>query len=167
MERFFCKIIFLLCLLLFVVACGEKESNGMNSCENDKDFDEYDISEYEMGSIDGLSIEILDVSNSSIRLCLKNNSDNRIGYGEWYAVETKKADVWIKCQEVSSEYPRTFVDILHVIGTDSEVIKGYHWKDYYDELPPGDYRILFEAYLLDESDNSGDRIIIGMEFQIE
>ena len=150
-----------------MVACGEKDSNGMNTYENDTDFEEYDISECEVCTIDGLRIEILNVSNSSIRLCMINNSDNRIGYGEWYAVETKKNDVWIKCQEVSSEYPRTWIDILHIIDAHSEVIKGYQWKDYYGELAPGEYRVLVEAYLLDESDNPSDKAIIGTEFQIE
>lgn len=123
-------------------------------------------SEYYVADFEEINTETVSVSPSELELIFYNESENTVGLGSWYVLETTKDDEWYGCKEVPSEYIRVWTDELYVVESGNTISRKYNWETYYGRLASGDYRILFEVHILDKNLQILDTKIIETRFCI-
>ncbi len=126
--------------------------------EEKKEDEELILSEYVVDEMDGIYIDDIFASSTDLSFCFINNSGYDIGLSSWYDIEIKKDNQWYSCSELSSEY-RVWLDGLLQINSGHKVIRDYEWMEYYGNLSSGNYRIIFEVFIIDDYQISDPRLI--------
>ena len=110
-------------------------------------FMKYDLREelsvYKPTEFQNIEIGIFDVTDVGATVIIKDTNKEPYVYGEWYCIEKKSGDRWIKIPTVISEYG--FNELGYLVNDDGEVKFNVNWEWLYGKLPQGDYRILKEA----------------------
>ena len=127
---------------------------------------EHPVSEYSIGGLSGVSIEMVSVSQNGTDLKILNGSDEQIGVSEWYVVEKKENDTWYSLTRHESEYTDAQTGDLQDAEPGSEVFMSLDWSEDYGRLFDGEYRVLTWVYGYSEDGQPGEPVIMAAEFEI-
>ena len=112
--------------------------------------------------IDGFSLVVDSVTEDSITLSFKNNTNIIYGYGATYYLEKRtNQKLWDELSPLDG-VPWIQDDWLMNVYPGKESTITYKWDWYYGSIPAGDYRIVV---LILEEDNK-EPIMLSAEFSI-
>ena len=94
-------------------------------------------------TIDDVSIEIKSgtLTRQGVTIIITNNSDSTIGYGEWFRVDKKLADKWVKAEIINKDYIFDAIGIM--LQARKSVEEKIDWSDIYGTLSNGQYRFVW------------------------
>lgn len=115
----------------------------------------YNNKETKLSNIKNVSINITNVSSSGATVVIKDTNKNPYKYEEWYEIETKINNKWVKVNPVIKDYGFNLVE--YNVNENNEVEFIIDWEWLYGKLEPGNYRLLKHI----------DNKYIGVEFSID
>ncbi|MDO4995974.1 MAG: hypothetical protein Q4E69_02225 [Bacilli bacterium] len=132
------KRVVVFALILFLLITG---------CSNNK--------ETKLSNIKNVSINISNVSSSGATILIKDTNKNPYKYEEWYEIEAKINNKWVKVNPIIKDYG--FNLVKYNVNENNEVKFIIDWEWLYGKLEPGNYRLLKRV----------NNKYIGVEFNIE
>ena len=129
-------VVFVLVLFLLITGCSNSKETKLSNIKN-------------------VSINISNVSPSGATILIKDTNKNPYKYEEWYEIETKISNKWVKVNPVIKEYGFNLVE--YNVNENNEVEFKIDWEWLYGKLEPGNYRLL----------KSVNNKYIGVEFSIK
>ena len=108
-----------------------------------------------------LSIQNNTLTNTGLTLILKNDGDKTITYTEEYEMEIKKDNNW---QKLNIEID--FITTINILNPKDSNTINIDWEYTYGKLKKGDYRIVKQIFIEEESGNFKKRYI-SEEFRIK
>lgn len=97
-------------------------------------------SRYNVISIDNVSIDIFDVSNSGATIIIKDTNKTPYVYGSWYKLEKLVDGKWYDVPTIIEDYG--FDEMAYLVNEDNEVKFVINWDWLYGKLSSGSYRLL-------------------------
>ena len=147
MKKIFIVLISLV-LLLGVTGCGNKNSFDIGEKSNIEVVDKY------------VTFEIDDetLTNESVTVVFRNNSEYTVSYGTPYELEIKEKDEWHKINvEMFFNMP-----LMYLYPGESKELE-FNWVNTHGELAPGEYRIIKNVTV---ETTSPEMIYVAAEFTI-
>lgn len=129
-------VVFVLVLFLLITGCSNSKETKLSNIKN-------------------VSINISNVSLSGAAVVIKDTNKNPYKYEEWYEIETKISNKWVKVNPVIKEYGFNLVE--YNVNENNEVEFKIDWEWLYGKLEPGNYRLLKRV----------NNKYIGVEFSIK
>lgn len=129
-------VVFVLVLFLLITGCSNSKETKLSNIKN-------------------VSINISNVSPSGAAVVIKDTNKNPYKYEEWYEIETKISNKWVKVNPVIKEYGFNLVE--YNVNENNEVEFKIDWEWLYGKLEPGNYRLLKRV----------NNKYIGVEFSIK
>ena len=129
-------VVFVLVLFLLITGCSNSKETKLSNIKN-------------------VSINISNVSPSGATVVIKDTNKKHYKYEEWYKVETKISNKWVKVNPVIKEYGFNLVE--YNVNENNEVEFKIDWEWLYGKLEPGNYRLLKRV----------NNKYIGVEFSIK
>lgn len=129
-------VVFVLVLFLLITGCSNSKETKLSNIKN-------------------VSINISNVSPSGATVVIKDTNKNPYKYEEWYEIETKISNKWVKVNPVIKEYGFNLVE--YNVNENNEVEFRIDWEWLYGKLEPGNYRLLKRV----------NNKYIGVEFSIK
>ena len=120
---------FLLYLFLIICLFGCKES--LNKKEE---------SQYNPIEINGVSVDIYDISLTGATIIIKDINEEPNVYSEWYKIEKEENGIWYEVETLVNNYG--FNEIGYLVDENNEVKFVINWEKLYGKLSHGSYRIL-------------------------
>ena len=114
-------VVFVLILFLFITGCSNSKETKLSNIKN-------------------VSINISNVSPSGATILIKDTNKNPYKYEEWYEIETKINNKWVKVNPVIKDYGFNLVE--YNVNENKEVEFILEWEWLYGKLEPGNYRLL-------------------------
>ena len=114
-------VVFVLVLFLLITGCSNSKETKLSNIKN-------------------VSINISNVSPSGATVVIKDTNKNPYKYEEWYEIETKISNKWVKVNPVIKEYGFNLVE--YNVNENNEVEFKIDWEWLYGKLEPGNYRLL-------------------------
>lgn len=129
MKKVIFTIILFLSCLITLVGCNKKE--------------QYNESNYEITTIENVSIDIYDISLTGATLIIKDMNKEPYVYGEWYVLQKEENGKWYNLETIIDDYG--FNEMGYLVDENNEVKFIINWEWLYGKLPQGCYRILKEV----------------------
>lgn len=131
------------------------KKNG-GSCQMIKDKDLSDI----------VDIEIKDLTKTSMKIIIHDNSTNRIVYGSEFYIQKYANHDWESVPETGENYG--FNSIAYYVNEEGILEMKQNWTHMYGPLPKGIYRIVKNVFFESDIPVSNDETFyIWQEFEIE
>lgn len=121
-----------------------------------------EVSSLEITENDRISFVVKDISNTSVKVELTNESDETLYWGAAWILENKVDDVWYKVNRSEDEIIVT-PDILYYLNGHESKSLEYNFS-YYD-VQKGNYRIVQDFSF--EEGNQDEDFYVVCEFQID
>lgn len=156
------RIFFIAAMLVFLCACGkqqEPDSVGENLKSDEKTLSEEtgELSAVELeltGSgasdtgkddLDGVTMRVVQNTDHSVDLEVRNGTDLDIQYGDDFLLEKldEETGTWVPVHWLESE--PAYHDIAYRVEKGKNSTWSVDWTDFYGELEPGTYRIVKEV----------------------
>lgn len=90
--------------------------------------------------LEGVSMEAVDVTNQSIKLCFLNRTDKIIQFSDDYLLEMKKDGKWYGVDYIIEDW--AFHSVAYVVQKDVPTNLNVDWTWLHGVLPEGNYRIV-------------------------
>lgn len=129
MKKVIFTIILFLSCLITLAGCNKKE--------------QYNESDYEITTIENVSIDIYDISLTGATLIIKDMNEEPYVYGEWYMLQKEEKGKWYNVETIIEDYG--FNEMGYLVDENNEVKFVINWEWLYGKLPQGCYRILKEV----------------------
>ena len=129
MKKVIFTIILFLSCLITLAGCNNKE--------------QYNESNYEITTIENVSIDIYDISLTGAMLIIKDMNKEPYVYGEWYVLQKEENGKWYNLETIIDDYG--FNEMGYLVDENNEVKFIINWEWLYGKLPQGCYRILKEV----------------------
>lgn len=129
MKKVIFTIILFLSCLITLAGCNKKE--------------QYNESNYEITTIENVSIDIYDISLTGATLIIKDMNKEPYVYGEWYVLQKEENGKWYNLETIIDDYG--FNEMGYLVDENNEVKFIINWEWLYGKLPQGCYRILKEV----------------------
>lgn len=113
-----------------------------------KKYQKTDVIKYEEQiipmTVNNVSIEIKKgtLTRQGATIVLTNNSELPIGYDEWFRVDKKQDDKWVKAEMINKDY--IFDEIKTIMQGRKSVEKEINWSEIYGTLCNGQYRFVWK-----------------------
>lgn len=185
MRRFQIKMnMVLAAMLLAVYLCGCGASDGIpeaeqaNSIENEEQSfgllsepDELEqkaqtdkIFKEQVNCLDGVTMEVVSNTSTSIKLTILNTTDLRIEYGEYYDLQVLQDGAWYSLSYLIDDWG--FVAIGYSAKKDIPSEWYTDWATYHGVLDKGTYRIVKTVLCFSEQGNY-TKYYLASEFEVE
>lgn len=124
----------------FGIGYGGQIGNRENRIEICID-EEWHVFAYHENDLPGVTMEVTESTDHSIKLEIKNETDLDIRYGEDYQLEKldEEINTWITCYPDSE---MAFHDVAYSVEKGGTGVWTVDWTDDYGELEAGKYRII-------------------------
>lgn len=122
------------------------------------------LNTYELSEIEGITMKVTNVDNTSITLEITNNSEGSLTYGHLFSLEVKSGKTWHELPLIRDD----IVFALDGFGLDPGSVSQWnaYYADLYGALPSGNYRIIKEVSVGNGAGNY-KQYYLGTEFIIE
>lgn len=120
---------------------------------------------YQENDLEGVSMEVIENTNHTMTLEIKNTLDSQLQYGDYYLLEKYEEDIdtWISVFYLDSNIG--FHDIAYLVEKGKSSTWSTDWASMYGELEPGKYRIVKEVQVYQESGEFSSHTLTA-EFKI-
>lgn len=134
---------------------------ALTGCNNKNEFEVGEQSDIKIVKNDiFLSIKEDTLKNTGVTLILKNNSNDKVQYGEPYEIEIKQNGVWHKI-DVQIDFIMPIYDLDAKESTEIEI----DWANEYGKLAKGEYRIIKSINV--EKEETIESFNVATEFVIK
>ena len=102
-----------------------------------------------MNNNKNIEMNITELTPTSAKYTIKNNSNSQISFGEAYVIQIKEEDKW---KELEQEEKTWFLELIY-LDSYQETSYEINWRNYYGELASGEYRLIKTISLGNKKDN--------------